>query len=78
MILEVKNIFKKFGNLQVLNDVSFTINKDEYVAIIGKNVARKITLLNILLGLLSTDSGSIKYFRKNFSENITSILYKIG
>tara|TARA_B110000263_G_scaffold13485_1_gene11258 strand:- start:1328 stop:1966 length:639 start_codon:yes stop_codon:yes gene_type:complete len=78
MILEVENISKKFGNLDVLNDVSFTINKGEYVAIIGKNGAGKTTLLNILLGLLSADSGSIKYFGKNFSENMTSILYKIG
>lgn len=78
MVLEVKNLSKNFGKLCVLDNISFKIEKGEYVAIIGKNGAGKTTLLNILIGLLSPDKGSIKYFDKNFNEHITSILFKIG
>ena len=78
MILEVINLSKKYSKLQVLDDVSFIINKGEYVAVVGKNGAGKSTLLNILLGLTAPDSGSIKFFGKNLNQNLTSTLNKIG
>ncbi|PPR46758.1 MAG: Energy-coupling factor transporter ATP-binding protein EcfA1 [Alphaproteobacteria bacterium MarineAlpha5_Bin9] len=78
MILEVNNLSKKYGKLEVLKNISFTINKGEYVAVVGKNGAGKSTLLNILLGLVAADSGEIKIFEKNLENNITFILSKIG
>ena len=46
-MLEIKNIYKSFGNLQVLKDISLSIGKGEIVAIVGPSGAGKTTLLQI-------------------------------
>ena len=47
-MLEIKNIYKSFGNLQVLKDISLSIGKREIVAIVGPSGAGKTTLLQII------------------------------
>lgn len=59
-MIEVKDICKSFGSLQVLRGVSLTIEKGEIVAIIGKSGAGKTTLLQIIGTLDKPDSGSIR------------------
>lgn len=59
-MLSVSNIFKSFGNLQVLKDISLTINKGEIVAIVGPSGAGKTTLLQIMGTLEKPDSGSVQ------------------
>ncbi|MCM3236487.1 ABC transporter ATP-binding protein [Heyndrickxia oleronia] len=61
MSIYVKNITKSFQNRNVLQDVSFQIEKGRCVALIGPNGAGKTTLLNILVGLLDSDHGEISY-----------------
>ena len=56
-----KEFFNKEGNLQILKDISFTINNDEFVTIFGPNGCGKTTLLKILAGLTSLTSGTIQY-----------------
>ena len=58
-MIEVKEITKSFGTLQVLRGVSLTIQKGEIVAIIGKSGAGKTTLLQIIGTLDRPDSGSV-------------------
>lgn len=58
-MLTLKNIYKSFGNLQVLKDISLTINKGEIVAIVGPSGAGKTTLLQIAGTLEKPDSGSV-------------------
>lgn len=60
-MLEIKNIYKSFGNLQVLNDISLTIDKGEIVAIVGPSGAGKTTLLQIIGTLEKPDSGNILF-----------------
>ena len=60
MFLEVKNISKKFGNLQVLDKTSFGINKGEVVAILGQSGVGKTTLLRCLNFLEKPDEGIIE------------------
>ena len=60
MKLEIKNINKKFSKKIVLNNVSFTVNTGEIVALIGRNGSGKTTLLKILSGIYSQDSGEIE------------------
>ena len=58
-MIEVKDIRKSFGALEVLQGVSLSINKGEIVAIIGKSGAGKTTLLQIIGTLDQPDSGSV-------------------
>lgn len=58
-MIEVKNINKRFGDLQVLKDISFKVNKGEIVSIVGASGAGKTTLLQIIGTLDQADSGSI-------------------
>jgi lipoprotein-releasing system ATP-binding protein len=58
-MIEVKNIHKSFGTLEVLKGVDLTVKKGEIVSIIGKSGAGKTTLLQIIGTLDKPDSGSI-------------------
>jgi branched-chain amino acid transport system ATP-binding protein len=58
-MLEGKNITKKFGGLLALNDLSFRIENDEIVGLIGPNGSGKTTLFNTISGLYKPDSGSL-------------------
>lgn len=57
-MLQVSNLSKSFGDNQVLDRVSFTVNPGERVGLIGANGCGKTTLLKIILGELQPDSGS--------------------
>jgi len=58
-IIEVKNISKSFGDVHVLENVSFEVNKGETVAVIGPSGAGKSTMLRCLIDLEQADSGDI-------------------
>ncbi len=58
-VLEVSNLQKSFGKLQVLKDVSFSVNDGEIVSIIGSSGSGKSTLLRCINRLESVDSGTI-------------------
>jgi ABC-type sugar transport system ATPase subunit len=59
VILEAKNITKKFTGVTALNNVSFTINGGEVHALIGENGAGKSTLMKVLSGIYEPNSGGI-------------------
>jgi len=58
-MIEVQNIHKSFGQLEVLKGIDFSVNKGEIVSIIGKSGAGKTTLLQIIGTLDRPDSGKI-------------------
>ena len=58
-ILEVKNLYKHFGDVQVLNGINFSLEKGEVLAIIGSSGGGKTTLLRCLNFLETADSGEI-------------------
>lgn len=58
--IEIDNISKRYGKLQVLNDVSLSVSEGEIFGIIGPDGAGKTTLFRILATLLLADSGSAK------------------
>ena len=61
VLLEVNNISKRFGGLQAVKEVSFTVEQGSIKAVIGPNGAGKTTLFNIVSGFLAPDSGAIVY-----------------
>ena len=57
--LEINNIYKNFGGLQVLKDVSLKVQGPELIGLIGPNGAGKTTLTNILDGVIKPTSGTV-------------------
>jgi len=60
-VLEVKDVWKTYGEKIVLADVSFTVHRGERVAIVGPNGIGKSTLLKGILGKIELDDGSTKW-----------------
>ena len=64
-MIEIKNIYKKFGKLEVLNDVNLTFNKGECIALIGPNGCGKTTLIKSILGMVIPTQGDILFDNKS-------------
>ena len=60
-MLEVKNISLSFGAVQALTDISFGVDQGEILAIIGPNGAGKSSMLNVINGFYTPDSGAILF-----------------
>ncbi len=60
-LLEVHDLNKRFGGLQAVDNVSFSVREGTIKALIGPNGAGKTTLFNLLSGVLTSDSGTIKF-----------------
>ncbi len=60
-VLSVQNITRNFGGLVAVNDVSFSVHKDEIFGLIGPNGAGKTTLFNIITGLTAPSRGALIY-----------------
>jgi nitrate/nitrite transport system ATP-binding protein len=58
--LELKNVSKSFGGASVLKDINLSVEKGEFVAIVGFSGAGKTTLINLITGLCRSDSGTTK------------------
>ncbi len=58
-MIKVRSISKSFGNIEAVNNVSFTINKGEIFGILGPNGAGKSTIVNILNTLVKPDKGDV-------------------
>lgn len=59
VILHVEHMTKSFGDLQVLNDVSFDVHRGEFLCIVGPTGCGKTTFLNCITGLYNLTSGQI-------------------
>ena len=60
-LLKISNLTKHFGGVQAVNDVSFSVNKGEIVAVIGPNGAGKTTLFNLITGIYPASNGNISF-----------------
>ena len=58
--LEVKSVYKSYGDKKVLEDVSVSLHKGEIVCILGVSGVGKTTLFHIASGLVEPDSGSVE------------------
>ena len=67
-MIEVKNIHKSFGQLEVLKGIDMSVKKGEIVAVVGRSGAGKTTLLQIIGTLDSPDKGSVFFNGANVTE----------
>lgn len=76
--IEIKNINKSFGKKQVLNNVSFNIERGDRFGLIGPNGAGKSTLIDIIVGLRRQDAGEVFIDGLNTQKDILKIRSTIG
>jgi ABC-2 type transport system ATP-binding protein len=67
--IEVKNLVKKYGTIDAVKDVSFSVNNGEIFGLIGPNGAGKTTVLRIISTILQVTSGSVKILDYDLSKN---------
>lgn len=61
MLLKIQNVWKKFGGLTAVQDVSISVAQGQILSLIGPNGAGKTTLFNLITRILKPDSGKIIY-----------------
>ena len=68
-LLEINNISKTFntlnGEINAIKSISFDVNNEDFIAIVGSSGCGKSTLLNIISGLLEKTNGTIKFYKEN-------------
>ena len=78
-MLEFRNLRKVFKNKTVINDISFTVNKGEFVVIVGQSGCGKTTTLKMINKLILPTSGSINLDGKNiFKEDTIKLRRNMG
>lgn len=77
-VLEVKNLSKKFGNVTVVDRISFAVKKGQVMGLLGPNGAGKTTTIHMLLGITTYTAGAIAYFGKDFLSHKQFCLQKIN
>lgn len=76
-VVNIDNVSYRFNSALVLENISFTVDKGDFVGIIGPNGAGKTTLFRSMLGLLEDYQGRITFFGEDIRKN-RNILRKIG
>lgn len=79
-IIEIRNIHKSFGSLQVLKGIDFSVSEGEVVCLIGRSGSGKSTLLRCINLLEKPDDGSIIVFGEDITrtKNINAYRAKVG
>ena len=67
IILEVRNVSKRFGGVQAVNDASLAIERGKVTGVIGPNGSGKSTMFNLITGLEQPDTGQIIYKGQDIS-----------
>jgi ABC-2 type transport system ATP-binding protein len=76
--LEVFGLTKRFNSFIAVDGITFSVFEGEIVGLLGPNGAGKTTTMQMLLGLITPDSGSISYFGHNFSKKKSHCLSMIN
>jgi len=64
-VIQLENVFKTFGTVKAVNDLSFEVGKGEITGFLGANGAGKTTSIKMLLGFIRPDSGRVMINGKN-------------
>ena len=77
-IIEIEHLYKSFGEVKAVQDLSFCVRRGELFAFLGINGAGKSTTISIMCGQLSKDRGSITINGNNIDEHPASIKRDLG
>lgn len=78
MLLEIKNLTVKYGNITAINNISLNVKEGELTTFIGANGAGKTTLLNTISGLIKPFSGEINFLGKRIDNQYPELIVKLG
>lgn len=76
--LEIKGLTKSFGGLRAVNDVGFSMERDQILGLIGPNGAGKTTLLRLITGILKPDAGNVRFMGKEIVGRKTWDIVNMG
>ena len=68
-VIEIKNLTVDYDRTRVIDDVSFSVNQNDFLGIIGPNGAGKTTLFACMLGIIRNYSGEISFFGDNIRKS---------
>lgn len=77
-IIQIEHLYKSFGDVKAVQDLSFIVKRGELFAFLGVNGAGKSTTISMICGQLQKDKGSITVCGKNINDSFDSISRKIG
>lgn len=81
-VIQLRNVYKSFGNNHVLTDINLDLNKGENLVVLGKSGSGKSVLIKCIIGLIKPDKGSIKVLGKDIpelnQEELDGIRAKVG
>ncbi len=77
-MIEVKNLTKRFGKIEAVSDISFSIEKGEIVAFLGPNGAGKTTTMKILTCFMRPTEGDVKVGNYDIYDNPMDVKRSIG
>ncbi|MBC8061630.1 MAG: ABC transporter ATP-binding protein [Clostridiaceae bacterium] len=78
MIVEVKNLNKRYGDKLAVDNMNINIKKGEILGLLGPNGAGKTTLINSIIGITEIQSGEINIFGKNMRKDSMEVKKNIG
>ena len=78
--IEIKNLNKRYNNIEAVKNINFTINKGSIVGLLGPNGCGKTTTIGMMLGLIKPSSGTVFINGQNIEseKNRTKILEKMN
>lgn len=77
-VIELDHVIKKYGSITAVNDISFRVNEGEIFGVIGPNGAGKTTTIEIIEGLRTADSGTVKVLGLDVRSHMQQIKQQIG
>ena len=77
-IIQIEHLYKSFGEVKAVQDLSFCVKKGELFAFLGLNGAGKSTTISIMCGQLQKDGGRVEINGKNIDENALEIKRELG
>ena len=77
-LLEVRNVSKAFGSNTAVDDVTLTIQRGEFLGLIGSNGAGKTTLVNLISGFFPADRGALVFDGRDITRQSINERIRVG